>query len=393
VARRPRTGFALALLLGCACACGAAAQDAADPERAAAEQQLGAVLAQIEQLGSELQAARREHRAEQARLRELDLALQQADRAYRALEEERAAHEARLADLERQRRDFLASLDDRTARLARQLRAAYRNAQQSRMRLILNLDDPEIVSRMLAYYDYLNRAQVERIDELEEAVATLEQLAGEAERELERLAAVQREQQALRDELAARRGHRAELLASIAAGIERNQSTLSELERDRRDLEALIERLADVLADIPLDLDQRAGVGGRKGRLPMPLAGPVRHAFGQARGAGLRWQGWLIGADTGTEVHAVAYGRVAFADWLRGYGLLLIIDHGQGFMSLYGHNESLLQDAGAWVEAGTVIGVVGSNPGSTQGLYFELRHDGKAIDPAAWLDRRRIPRG
>ena len=389
--RRPSAGFALALLLGAVVAASAAAQDRADPERAQAEQRLQDVLVQIEQLGSELQAARQEHRAEQARLRELDLALQRADRDYRALEDERRGHRARLEDLERQRETFLAGLDDRTAQLAEQIRAAYRSGQQSRFRLILNLDDPETAARMLAYYDYLNRAQLGRIGELEAAVATLDDLAGETERELERVAAVQREQQTLLDELASRRGRRAELLVGIAEAIERSQSSLQELERDRRDLEALIERLADVLADIPLDLEQRAGIDGRKGRLPMPVTGPVRHAFGQARGAGLRWQGWLIGADTGAEVSAIAYGRVAFADWLRGYGLLLIIDHGQGFMSLYGHNESLLQDAGAWVEAGEVIGIVGSNPGPTQGLYFELRRNGKAIDPAAWLDRRSGP--
>ncbi|MEJ2383453.1 MAG: peptidoglycan DD-metalloendopeptidase family protein [Xanthomonadales bacterium] len=389
--RRPRAGAAPALLLGLLLAASAAAQDSADPERAQAERQLHEVLAQIERLGGALLAARREHRAEQSRLRELDLALQRADRAYRALENERREHQARLTELDRQRREFIATLDDRTARLANQLRAAYRSGRQSRSRLILNLDDPEIVTRMLAYYDYVNRAQLGRIAELRDAVTTLDRLANETGLELERLAEVQREQQSLRDELAAQRGQRAELLARIANDIEQNQSSLRELERDRKDLEALIERLADVLADIPLDLDQRAGFASRKGRLPMPLNGPVRHAFGQTRAAGLRWQGWLIGADTGAEVHAIGYGRVAFADWLRGYGLLLIIDHGQGFMSLYGHNESLLQDAGAWVEAGEVIGVVGGNSGTTQGLYFELRRNGKAIDPAAWIDRRRAP--
>jgi septal ring factor EnvC (AmiA/AmiB activator) len=119
----------------------------------------------------------------------------------------------------------------------------------------------------------------------------------------------------------------------------------------------------------------------------MPVEGPVKHAFGQSRAGGLRWQGWLIGAATGEDVIAVAYGRVAFADWLRGYGLLLIIDHGEGFMSLYGHNESLLHEAGDWVEPGEVISVVGTGASNNQGLYFELRKDGKVIDPAVWLAR------
>ena len=119
----------------------------------------------------------------------------------------------------------------------------------------------------------------------------------------------------------------------------------------------------------------------------MPVNGPVRHAFGQTRKGGLHWQGWLIGVEAGTEINAVAYGRVAFADWLRGYGLLIIIDHGEGFMSLYGHNESLLYEAGDWVEPEQVISVVGVAAGSNQGLYFELRKNGKAIDPAVWLAR------
>ncbi len=119
----------------------------------------------------------------------------------------------------------------------------------------------------------------------------------------------------------------------------------------------------------------------------MPLQGRVLHAFGQARGSGLRWQGWLIEAESGAEVRAIAYGRVAYADWLRGYGLLMIIDHGDGFMSLYGNNESLLFEPGDWVQPGASIGTVGSDPGAGQGLYFELRSDGRALDPAAWVRR------
>jgi len=101
----------------------------------------------------------------------------------------------------------------------------------------------------------------------------------------------------------------------------------------------------------------------------------------------MKWQGWVLDAAPGTEVRNIAYGRIAFADWLRGYGLLMIIDHGNGFMSLYGYNETLLSKVGDWVESGDVIAIVGNNPGVEQGLYFELRKDGKAVDPAAWLKR------
>ena len=141
------------------------------------------------------------------------------------------------------------------------------------------------------------------------------------------------------------------------------------------------------MSDIPADLGKRLDPAELRGSLPLPVTGRVRHAFGHARTEGLHWQGWLINAPRGSEVRSVAYGRVAFSDWLRGYGLLLIIDHGHGFMSLYGHNESLLHDVGDWVEANTPISTVGSSPGSGDGLYFEFRKDGKAVDPASWLQR------
>ena len=205
--------------------------------------------------------------------------------------------------------------------------------------------------------------------------------------ELARIAGLAAEQQTTLDALAEQRRSRLELARRIEDEIGDSESALRELEKNRRDLEALIDRLSSVLADIPEDLEHQTSVAQRKGRLPMPVNGPVRHAFGQDRGGSLDWQGWLIGAGPGTEVQAVAYGRVAYADWLRGYGLLMVIDHGDGFMTLYGHNESLLHDAGEWVAAGEVISVVGSNPGDSQGSYFEIRRDGKAVDPAAWLAR------
>jgi septal ring factor EnvC (AmiA/AmiB activator) len=271
--------------------------------------------------------------------------------------------------------------------LADQLRWSYRSSRQSRIKLLLNQDDPALLGRMLAYYDYYARAQADRISLLRESLTTLEAMQQSIDLELARVAQLADEQQSVLEQLEDRREQRQRLLAQLASQIDSEASRLQELERNRQALQALIERLSDVLSDIPPDLGARSGVEKQKGRLPMPLRGPVKHAFGQGRGGGLKWQGWLIGASAGSEVSAVAYGRVAFADWLRGYGLLIIIDHGQGYMSLYGHNESLLHEAGDWVEPGEVISIVGSNAGSEQGLYFELRKGGNAIDPAAWMAR------
>jgi len=363
------------------------APEVADMDRAQAESTLGGVVEEIGRLQRQLEASRGEQHREQARLKRLDLQIQDVDRELRALAAQRQAHQAELAALETQRSEYLVHLEQRMDRLAEQLRGAYRGGRQSRMKLVLNQDDPALLGRMLAYYDYFSRAQMQRISVLREALSTLENMQQSIDRELARLAELSQSQQELLDHLDGQRRNRQALLAELAEQIGGEEARLRELERNRQDLEALIERLTDVLADIPADLGSHLGVASQKGRLPMPLPGPVEHAFGQSRSGGLHWQGWLIGADPGAEVIAIAYGRVAFADWLRGYGLLLIIDHGQGFMSLYGHNESLLHEVGAWVEPGQIISVVGANPGGGQGLYFELRKDGKAIDPAAWLAR------
>lgn len=356
-------------------------------DRAEAESRLGQVLAEIDQLKTSLESSRTEQRKEQDRLRNLDLRIQQANGDLRQLQEQKTAQQQELETLLRQRSEYLAQLEQRMDQLAEQLRRSYRNSRQSRIQLVLNQDDPGRLGRLLAYYDYFARAQADRIALLRSALTTLEVMQQSIDRQLSQLERLRAEQQAALEGLGAQREQRQVLLAELASQIGSGASRLQELERNRQDLEALIERLTDVLADIPPDLGHRVGVEKQKGRLPMPVQGPVKHAYGQSRGGVLNWQGWLIGAKAGTEVAAIAYGRVAFADWLRGYGLLIIVDHGQGYMSLYGYNESLLHDAGAWVEPGDPISIVGTNPGNEQGLYFELRKGGKAIDPAGWLSR------
>jgi septal ring factor EnvC (AmiA/AmiB activator) len=358
-----------------------------DGERTKAESALEGVRQEIGILQKKLESSRAEHANEHARLREVDLQIQAANLEFRTLEKQRRSHLDELAGLERQRNDYLVRLEQRHDQLAEQIRASYRLDSQSRLKLILNQASPAQLGRMLAYYDYINRAQVSKISGLKEAINTLDAMQQSIDQELSRLEMVQTEQRAVMDELDQQRKQRRILLAELDERIDNEESRLRELERNQQDLETLLVRLTDVLADIPADLGKHLGIARQKGRIPMPVKGPVRHAFGQSRGGGLHWQGWLITAMAGSEVSTIAYGRVAFADWLRGYGLLMIIDHGEGFMSLYGHNESLLYEVGDWVEPGEVISVVGVRTGDDQGLYFELRKNGKSVDPAAWLTR------
>jgi septal ring factor EnvC (AmiA/AmiB activator) len=144
--------------------------------------------------------------------------------------------------------------------------------------------------------------------------------------------------------------------------------------------------LRDIFADIPQNLAGAEPFAALRGKLRWPLRGRVAEKFSAGTGGGQVSQGVLIAAKSGSEVHAVSHGRVVFADWLRGYGLLLIVDHGDGYMSLYGYNETLLKDVGDWVDAGTVVATSGDSGGRpTPGLYFELRYKGKAVDPSYWL--------
>jgi septal ring factor EnvC (AmiA/AmiB activator) len=341
----------------------------------------------ISELQQRLNETRAEHQGEQAQLRKLDLAMQENALKFRGLETQHANHLQKLNKLQVQRDEHVRNLRQRQDQLARQINATYRLASQSRVKLVLNQDNPAQISRMLAYYDHINRAQVEKINTLKAVLAELEQIYRMIDEELSRIKMVQNEQQQVQDQQRIQRAERENLLAALAVKIDNEAAQLLELERNREDLEKLLEKLSNVLADIPADLGQHLDVAALKGKLPLPVNGRVLHAFGQRRAAGMDWQGWLMEAATGTEVSSIAYGRVAFADWLRGYGLLMIIDHGQGFMSLYGYNESLLWEVGDWVEPGAIIATVGGSQGGEQGFYFEMRKNGKAVDPAAWLKR------
>jgi septal ring factor EnvC (AmiA/AmiB activator) len=365
-----------------------AQETAGDPDRQQqVEQQLEQLQLDIEQLQQQLSAARSDHQAQQQELRQLDLGIQQSIQAIRALDTVLTEHRLELAQLEQQREQQLQQMQVDQQQLARQVSDTYRLSRQSRLKLVFNQDNPAELSRMLAYYEHINRAQSKKILVLRDTLASLEAIQDRIELQLQEIAQAQQLQQRELQQQQQQRQTRQEVVAQLQQQIGSDEAQLREFEHNRQDLESLLEKLSDVLADIPSDLGQHLAVSTQQHQLPLPVNARVRKAFGQQRSGGMYWQGWVFDAPPGSEVAAIAYGRVAFADWLRGYGLMIIIDHGEGFMSLYGYNESLLWEVGDWVEPGSVIATVGSNNAGEQGLYFELRKDGKALDPAGWLKR------
>jgi len=358
-----------------------------NPTREEAESRLKTLRAEISNLQKELERTRTSLSGEQKALRAADLVIQKSALELRALESTREEHERELAVLHTERRNYLDSIEERRDILATQIMAAYRLGRESRLKLVLNQDSPALLSRTLAYYDYFSRSQARQINELRQVLQTLDEMQAKIDLQLSALDEVQRSQQAVLDEMTEQRNQRKTVIESLSSQIDTDEIRLTELQRDRQDLEALLEKLSDALADIPTDIGQQHGLLDLKGNMPMPVKGRVKYAYGQPRTAGLRWQGWLINAEAGSEVQTIARGRVAYSDWLRGYGLLMIIDHGDGFLSLYANNESLLREVGDWVEPGTNISTVGTSPLNGNGLYFEIRKDGKVLDPAAWLKR------
>jgi len=355
--------------------------------QAEAETRLKQLKTQISSLRKDLEQTRTALSKEQEALKAADLVIQASVLELRKLEATRHEHDHELSNLHAERRDYLRSIDERREVLATQILTAYRLGRESRLKLVLNQDSPALLSRTLAYYDFFSRSQASQINELKQVLETLDQMQVKINVELSALNEVQKDQQDVLDEMTDQRNDRQAIIESLSNQVTTDEARLAELQRNRKDLESLLVKLPNVLADIPADLGKRLGPADLKGNMPMPVKGRVRHAYGQPRTAELRWQGWLIRATNGSEVNAIAYGRVAFSDWLRGYGLLMIIDHGDGFMSLYGNNESLLREVGDWVESGTAISTVGTSPLNGDGLYFEIRRNSKAMDPAVWLKR------
>ena len=296
-----------------------------------------------------------------------------------------AESDERLQQLTEERERSEQALGEQREALASQLRAAYKSGREEPLKMLLSQEDPAAFGRMLVYYSYLGRARLGKIDEIKALVAALEQAAAEEALERERLAALEADSRRELSAVDAARSERSAALRKMNAQIRSGSDTVAKLKREAAALEKLIADLRKAMKDLP-------PTGGQafekvRGRLAWPVGGRIVARFGQARGGGLKWNGVLIETGRGSEVRALYDGRVAYADWLPGMGLLLIIDHG-GYMSLYAHNEQLFKAAGDRVEGGEVVATVGDSGGrSKPGLYLEIRKGAKAIDPIPWFRR------
>jgi septal ring factor EnvC (AmiA/AmiB activator) len=304
------------------------------------------------------------------------------------LERQRDYSEQKKAELESRLAERRQALTTETDQLSAQVRAAYMSGEQERLKLLLNQHDPATLGRLMTYYRYMSDYRGQNIETVHGHIRELSVLRGEAAAETERLEDLADAMQAEIAGLDTAQSERQELLASLKARIAREGTEIERLAAEERDLARLIAELTSILSDYPITSE--APFSEFKGRLTWPVAGTLIHDFGQPRAGGtVKWNGVVLAAPRGREVRAVYHGRVIFADWLAGMGLLVIVDHGEGYMTLYGYNETTLKRAGDWVAPGDVIATVGDSGGQSQaGLYFEVRKGTSPQNPRSWATRQ-----
>jgi septal ring factor EnvC (AmiA/AmiB activator) len=378
--------LAALVLLGLAPA-PAPAVPAAHPEADArkAEEQLQAVKAEIERITRQVSQEQVERDRLSSELKSAELSVGKVRDALAEVRHARAEAAARRAALALEKRQRETQVQENRAALAGQLRAAYLIGRQEPLKLLLNQKDPALAGRMFVYYSYFGRARAGQIKLIEDDVQRIAELQSELEAQDEELAGLEKQQRARLHEFEQARSARSHVLASLDAQSHSRAQNLERLRSQQGGLEKLLRELRAAMERFPIEGND--AFTRLRGKLAWPVSGQLLARFGEARaGGGVRWDGVLVGTERGAPVKAVCQGRVIYADWLPGLGLLTIVDHGDGYLSLYGHNERLYKAAGERVAAGDTLAAAGDSGGSPRPeLYFEIRKAGKPVDPLPWF--------
>jgi septal ring factor EnvC (AmiA/AmiB activator) len=354
-------------------------------DSAQAKAKLAAVRARIADLTSRLGDELRKRDALSAHLRETELVITAKRQRLDALRAAEAAAERRRSELRmEQGRDQNTLQAERTA-LTDQVRAAYMIGRQEELKLLLNQSNPASLGRTLAYYGYFARERSDKIDTIQSQMMRLQQLVAQIDQQSAQLKTLENDAGREMAGLEHARADRAAALAALTKQVASGNQELGNLKREEQAVESLVADLARVMQDFPVDATQ--SFDRMRGKLPWPVQGRVtaRYQEQHANSApGMRWNGEMIEAVRGAKVRAPYFGRVVYADWLQGLGLLLIIGHSGGYMTLYGHAEVLYKSVGDWVAPGDVIAAL-SDSGAAPQLYFEIREGRKTVDPRVWL--------
>lgn len=333
-------------------------------------------------------------------LKESERAISEANRGLLGLTLQQREVQGRLKELGTQSRRTESGIAAQRERLGKLLARQAALGERDYFKLVFNGGDPYAVARDLTYFSYVARAQADFVQSLKQGLKRVHELADQTRDKGTELSGIEEEQRRERQSLLAEQAEKRRVLDQIAAKIRAQRKEIGVLKQDEQRLSKLVEALSKALAAEPRRPGLRnertpetAGANGGaafaslKGRLRLPIRGELTNRYGAKRSdGGVTWKGLFIRAEPGTEVRAVADGQVVFADWIRGFGNLTIVDHGHNYLSIYGNNESLMRQVGSRVATGEVIATVGNSGGNPEtGLYFELRYEGRAFDPMKWV--------
>ena len=356
-------------------------------KKAQEQRKLDALKDRIKTLQQELHSRNLDRDQQSQTLRQTEIAAGELRKQIHTIEQQLKTLQAELAQLDRKRKQLETSKKDQETLIGQHINAAYRLGREEHIKLLLNEQQPARFNRLLQYHDYFLQARADKVKTYLDTIAEL----GEVKRSI-----VDKERQQLsqRDSLKSRQSElngqvqqRKLTLANIDKAIRSDRQQLDKLQRERKALEQVIKALEQTIAELALPGNSQP-FAKRQGKLDWPVKGQLKKRFGNVRKANIRWNGWLLSARAGSPVQAIHHGRVVFSDYLRGHGLLLIIDHGDGYMSLYAHNQVLLKDTGDWVQTGETVAKVGLSGGlSDSALYFEIRKDSRPRNPSKWLKR------
>ncbi len=356
-----------------------------EPQEHEARSKLEKLQGEIKRIGEEITSDNERKNSLQQQLRKAELDLGRLRNEMDANQRAIAGSEQELSALKQQRGELEQARDTQQARIALELKTAWQMGQQSQVKVLLNQENPHTVARALAYYRYFFRARNDLVASYRDTLRQLQELESRIADTLDQLGGQQAKLEEQQAELVAAQATREQAVARLNDSLHSKAEQLKQMEQDRKELESLIAAIERATIDLDVPDDYQPFKSAR-GKMAWPLEGKRINNFGRPRNEGkMRWQGVTIPAKEGTSVRAIHHGRVVYADWLRGSGLLMIVDHGDGYMSLYAHNQSLLHEVGEWVTAGMPVSTVGNSGGQEQpALYFEVRYQGKPTNPAQW---------
>ncbi len=355
-------------------------------QKAQKEKQLKSLQSKIKKLKQTIDVKQDSKSRYAAQLRKIESKIGQVSKKISSTNKEIGKSKNVLKKLRQTRKQHQKKLVQESDFLAQQIYAAYTLGKQEKIKLLFSQKNPSTLQRNLVYYQYFSEARVNLINDVQRSITSIlstESQISQTSQKLEKGYQLLKDQKSKLDKDSAKRKT---IISSLSKQLKKQGGHLGQLQDEARQLQNLIDSIEEILIDIPEPGLNRKAFATLRGKLAWPVKGKLRRLFGHHKPlSDLRWQGIMIEAPSGRHIRAVSHGRVAFADWLRGLGNLIIIDHGNSYLSLYGHNESLYKTIGEWVEPGDIISSVGNSGGHTKsGLYFEIRKRGKPQNPTKW---------